>query len=524
MADRPVSVEKAGIDHIPGEARHGAPGRVFTLWFAANLTIADYVIGVLCVLPRGDGFGLTVTQAIPVLVAGNLLGGLFVGLAAAMGPSLGFPQMMSSRASFGRVGNYLPGGLNWLSTVGWFTVNTILAVFALQVIFPGANFVLGAALYVVVQGVIAVYGHDFIHLFERVMSVVLGILFLLIFAVAVPRLGAALAYVPAGAAGGPPWGAVGVALVASFSYLMSWSPYASDYSRYLPVHSSGRRIALFALAGGAASSFAVEVIGALVGSLTPAQSQASYFGGLSSAAGALGWVAMATLILGAFAADALNLYTNSLSALVLDVKASRWKTVAAGAAVGFVIAVTVGEKFEPFYESFLLLLSYWIMPWLAIVLVDYFVARRTTPDRVATPKKWDWGTLAVYAVAVLSSVPFMVPPIGIGFPVGALASWFGGADVSYFISFAASFLLALLLRRRAHWDLGPAEREEGKPSAHGLGRSAQRRGGRTGGWTTWTGGQTSIIASSPPEQVRDLETGRRPPLDLTLLSEYLGGP
>ena len=448
MVDRPVEVEKTGIEHVTDEQRHGSPGRVFTLWFAANLTIADYVIGVLCVLPSGQGFGLTVPQAVPILLVGNLLGGLFVGLAAAMGPTLGFPQIVSSRASFGRYGNYLPGALNWVSTVGWFTVNTILAVFALQVIFPGANFAAGAAAYVLIQAVIAIYGHDFIHLFEKAMSVVLGLLFLMIFAITVPSLGSALAYVPSGATGALSFGAVGTVLVSCFSYLMSWSPYASDYSRYLPATSSKPKILLLALAGGAASSFAVEVVGALVGSLTAVQWGTSYFGGLNSEAGVFGWVAMVTLILGAFAADALNLYTNSLSALALGVRASRWKTVAAGAVVGCLLAISVGEQFEPFYESFLLLLSYWIMPWLAIVIVDFFVARRTTVEGSANPKGWDRGALAVYAASVLVSVPFMVPLIAIGPPVGALASWFGGADFSYFISFVAAAALTVIVRRR----------------------------------------------------------------------------
>ncbi len=450
MAEKPAEIERVGIEHVSDEQRHGSPGRIFTLWFGANLTIADFVIGVLCVLPSPSyGFGLTVSQAIPILLVGNLLGGLFVGLAAAMGPSLGFPQMMSSRASFGRFGNYIPGALNWFSSVGWFTVNTILAVFALQVILPGANFILGAAAYVLIQAIISIYGHDFIHLFEKVMSIVLGLLFLLIFAITIPNLGTALSYVPAGASGALSLGAIGTVLVASFSYLMSWSPYASDYSRYLPKTASKPKILAFALVGGAVSSFCVEVVGALVGSLTPAQSELSYFGGLNSAAGALGWVAMVTLILGAFAADALNLYTNSLSALVLDVRTSRWKTVAAGALVGFAIAVTVGEQFEPFYESFLLLLSYWIMPWLGIILVDFFIARRTTVEGSASPKPFDRGALLVYFASVLVSVPFMVPIISLGYPVGALSGWFGGADLSYFVSFAVACVLTLVLRRSA---------------------------------------------------------------------------
>jgi len=84
MTDRPATVEKLGIEHVPDEERHGSPGRVLTLWFAANLTVADYVIGVLCV----QDFGLTVSQALPVLLLGNLLGGVGLGLSAAMGPKL----------------------------------------------------------------------------------------------------------------------------------------------------------------------------------------------------------------------------------------------------------------------------------------------------------------------------------------------------------------------------------------------------------------------------------------------------
>jgi nucleobase:cation symporter-1, NCS1 family len=444
MTDKPVAVEKAGIEHIPDELRHGSPGRTFTLWFAANLTIADYVIGVLATVY----WGFTLGQALPVLAVGNLLGGIFLGLAAAMGPSLGFPQIVSSRASFGRRGNYVPGVLNWVSTVGWFTVNTILAVFALQVVFPGANFVLAAGAYVVIQAVIAVYGHDFIHLFEKVMSVVLGLLFLLIFALSVPSLGGAFAYVPPGYSGSLALGTVGLLLVASFSYLMSWAPYASDYSRYLPSSASRRRVFFLALAGGAASSFAVEAVGSIVGSLTPDQTLSlGFFGGLNHFAGAFGGLAMLTLILGAFAADALNLYTNSLSALVLDIRSSRWNTVAVGAIVSFAVAVTAGERFESFFENFLLLLAYWIMPWLGIVLVDFYLARRASPATIEGAKGFDGGALGVYALAVLASVPFMVPPISLGYPFGALAGWVGGADLSYFVSFGVAAALAFAVRR-----------------------------------------------------------------------------
>ena len=443
MPDRPAEIEQAGIEHIPEEARHGSPGRVFTLWFAANLTVADYVIGVLSV----QVFGLTVAQALPVLLVGNIAGGLLLGLSASMGPKLGYPQMLSSRSSFGRKGNYPLGALNWISTVGWFTVNTILGVAALQAVYPGLNFYLAATVLVAVQVVVAVYGHDFIHLFEKVMSIVLGVLFLGVFVLTLPRLGDAFSFVPPGGSSGfPALGAVGIVFAASFSYIMSWSPYASDYSRYLPSSSSGRRVALYALAGGAGASFAIEVVGALVGSLT--NPSLPFFQALYGFSGSFGLFAIAGILLGAVSANALNIYTNALSALVVDIRTRRWVAVVAGGVVGLALSVIGQENFVNNFENFLLALDYWITPWLAIVLVDYFVFHRTTPERSANPLAWDWKALAAYCISVLVSVPFMVPALNLGYPFGSLAYIFGGADFSYFVSFGVAALLMLMLRRQ----------------------------------------------------------------------------
>ncbi len=446
MADSPASVEKFGVEHIPESARHGAPNRTFTLWFAANLTIADYIIGVLTT----TAFGLTVAQALPVLLLGNMIGGLFLGLSAAMGPKLGFPQMFSSRASFGRLGNYAPGAFNWVSTVGWFTVNTILGVEAVQAVAPSLNFGLVAFALVAIQVAIAVYGHDFIQLFERVMSIVLGFLFLFVFVLTLPHFGSifgatAVLSEETGMGAAASAGTLATVFAISFSYLMSWSPYASDYSRYMSPSTSARRVAVYALVGGAGASFAVELIGALVGSINAVPT----IGGLYAFAGQFGWVAMLTIVLGSMAANALNIYTNALSALVLDIRARRATLVIAGGAVGLSLALLAGATFESFFENFLLALTYWITPWLAIVLVDYYLKRRTTVEAVERAPSFDPVALGVYALSILVSVPFMVPPSALPYPVGALSSWFGGADFSYFISFGVAALLTVVVRRRA---------------------------------------------------------------------------
>jgi hypothetical protein len=110
LGDKPVEVEKIGIEHVPEGVRHGSPNRTFTLWFAANLTIADYVIGVLTTVY----FGFTMAQAIPVLLVGNLLGGLFL---------IPFLWMISvslqdAQGMFAQPFRWIPDRLRWENYAG----------------------------------------------------------------------------------------------------------------------------------------------------------------------------------------------------------------------------------------------------------------------------------------------------------------------------------------------------------------------------------------------------------------------
>jgi len=49
---------------------------------------------------------------------------------------------------------------------------------------------------------------------------------------------------------------------------MSWAPYASDYSRYLPETTSRIKVLLYAMLGGAVASIWMEAVGMLTGLAT----------------------------------------------------------------------------------------------------------------------------------------------------------------------------------------------------------------------------------------------------------------
>src|ERR1700730_4470005 len=165
--DRVTIPEPYSIEHIPFAERHGHSRQLLWLWLAANLTIADYAIGFV-----PFSLGLSVGPALLALALGNILGGLVLAWSAAMGPAAGYPQMFIGRRAFGRVGGYIPAGLNWLSTAGWFTVNSILRSFGIQLLVPGIPFAVAAAVLVVVQTLLVIYGQKPIQAFDLQMELI----------------------------------------------------------------------------------------------------------------------------------------------------------------------------------------------------------------------------------------------------------------------------------------------------------------------------------------------------------------
>jgi nucleobase:cation symporter-1, NCS1 family len=428
-------LERLGIEHVEDEKRHGSPFSAFTLWFGANLTIADFALGSLF-------FGLPVSSIFLAIVIGNIVGGLLVGLSAAMGPTFGYPQMMISRAVMGRRGNAPFALANWISTVGWFTVNIILGGYALQLAF-GLPFYLAAGVMVVADVLLATYGHDIIHTFERVMSVVLGVMFAAMTVIAYDKIGGDFSAYQGTASFDLYFWALVVAVV--FSYLMSWSPYASDYSRYLPRGTSKWKVVAFTTAGGAVASAWAEVAGFFV-YVGANNTHLNIISALQSVSGGYAVFTLLAIVLGAIAADALNLYTNSLSALVLYKRAGRIQTVLLAGVVGFVFALVGSSNFAVNYQDFLLTLDYWITPWIGVMLAAFFV-KGVAAGVDGAPPFLKTG-LGAYAAGLLLSVPFMnLSPYGLSY-VGPVANLIGGADVSYFVAALVAFLAYALIARR----------------------------------------------------------------------------
>ena len=101
------------------------------------------------------------------------------------------------------------------------------------------------------------------------------------------------------------------------------------------------------------------------------------------------WIRDLTLLaiaLGAISANVLNIYSGAMSFLAMGIKlplALRRAIVALlFGAIGLLVAWSGLHDSAPKYENFLLVIAYWIGPWLGVVFADRWLRRGTSIDAV----------------------------------------------------------------------------------------------------------------------------------------------
>lgn len=440
---RPTSVEPGGIEAIPTSKRHGSPWQLFATWTAPNLEFATVFVGFIGVAFFGLGFW----QTILAVVIGNALGAATQGVLSTWGPREGLAQLVLSRTAFGLRGNILPAAINTIMAgLGWFAVNSVSGAFALATL-TGMPVWVALIIIVVLEVLLAFVGHDLVQVFERYASIVLGVVFV-IAAIAVfanPHFGSAV--------GGSGFSFAGFTLTASaaFGYAAGWNPYASDYSRYLPKAASTVKIAWAAGLGNFISCTVLMAAGAAA-ALIPAAKDATPTDAFVS--GMPTWIADITLVaiaIGAIAANALNIYSGAMSFLAAGVKipfALRRAIIAVGFGVlGFIIALisVLNAQISSNYENFLLVIAYWIAPWLGIVLVDRILRRGTSisafiPDQAKYRNPA--GIISLLVAGVISIVLFSNQVLFVGFIAKAAPSI---GDLTPLVGFLLAGVIYLIL-------------------------------------------------------------------------------
>src|SRR5256884_1879272 len=397
-------VEPGGAEFIPLNERHGRPIQLFWTWTSPNMEFATIFVGVLAVA----GFGLGCWEAALALVLGSAIGGITQGILSLRGPKYGVPQMVLSRLGFGYWGNAFPAGLNAVTAgIGWFAVNSVSGTFALNTLTHWPK-PLCLLIIVVAQVVIAFFGHNIVQLFERYAFPVLAVIFVIATIVILTKSS------PRAPAHGGGSGGFLLAAGAAFGYAVGWNPYAADYTRYLPPDTSKRAIALWSGLGLFLSCAVLEIAGAASATITGVGAAlgdptGAFAGHLPTV---LADLALLAIAIGAVAANVLNISSGALSFTAMGIKlplALRRAIVAlVFGVIGFILALTGLHDAGTKYENFLLIIAYWIAPWLAVVFCGQFLRRREdllqTEKLLFNQKYTNWAGPVAMIVGVVVSV------------------------------------------------------------------------------------------------------------------------
>ncbi len=373
--DKIIAVEPGGAEFIPLNERHGRPLQLFWTWTSPNMEFATVFVGLLGIL-----LGLSFWETFLAIVIGTALGSITQGILSTSGPQYGVPQMVLSRRGFGYWGNALPAGINSVvAGIGWFAVNSVSGALALNALTHLPE-VLCLLIVVALQLAVAFLGYNLIHAFERYAFPVLVIIFLIASAWTLSKAhpGATHQTIP---------GAFLIELGATFGYAVGWNPYASDYTRYFKPDADKKAIAFWAGLGLLLSCVLLETVGAAAGTIA---------GVVSNANPTAGWtgifptwlrdLTLLAIVIGGIAANALNIYSGAISFTAIGFKlplAARRAIVALGfGAIGFFVGWAGLHNAGSDYNNFLLIIAYWIAPWLAVMFCDMYLRRRQDPAQI----------------------------------------------------------------------------------------------------------------------------------------------
>jgi NCS1 family nucleobase:cation symporter-1 len=464
---RALAVEQHAIDYVRPSERHGRPWHLFTLWFASNVQITGLVNGALAVT-----LGLDLPWAIVSILLGNLVGGLFMAYHSVQGPRLGIPQMIQSRAQFGFYGAVVPVAIVVAMYFGFALEGSVVNGHAV------ANWLhLPYAAGVIVSNLatlaVAVVGYRLIHAVSKYLSVVSGVVFLALFLQLARHLPSHYHGTSVNA------GTVLLAVSVFASWQITWAPYVSDYSRYLPEDTPPKATFWWTYLGAAVGGSWVMVIGAFAAVVGGDALGNDAIGFLAHQFPAVSWLLVAALVLGGVPGSAQSPYGAFLTALA-GVSPTGRAGAGPGArtlfALGFttvttVLAILVDTHTMDLFQNIILILLYLLVPWTAINLTDYYLVRHGNYDVEAFFEidgpygRVNAGTVIIFLLSIAVEIPFVDSPVY----EGPLAKALGGADVSWIVALVLGCVAYYLhaMRRRTPPAVVPAVPAPGESEAVG---------------------------------------------------------
>ncbi len=425
-----LSVETHGIAPIGEDQRYGTPGRLFTVWFAPQVNVAGVFSGTLAIV-LGLGFWL----GLLAMVIGTVLGSVIVGYLSTWGPRTGTGQLPNSRMAFGGAVVF-PGVLQWLSSIAWTALVGLFGGEALATLL-GIPFWAAVLIALGLQGAVGFFGYELIHRVQAVLSVVLFVTFVVF---AVKLVGGHQIVTPVLVSGADLAGAFVLEVTIAFSLAVSWASYAADFSRYLPADSSTGRVFGFTVAGLVLSYTFVQGIGIaaadVIGEHT-AEGVREVMGG-----GVLGALALVIITVASIGSGVMNDYSGSLALQTIGVRVRRpvSAVIVTAVAFGLILWLNAADTSTRFLDV-LLLVSYWVPAFVAIVVIDWALRIRGRASLNPALEPTDGRDAAVAVVVFVLSYAAAIPFMNTSMLQGPIAAAWHGADIAYFVNLFVAAVL-----------------------------------------------------------------------------------
>jgi NCS1 nucleoside transporter family len=446
-------IELRSIDYVPRDERHGRVWHQGPFWFMGNFVLVTMVTGFI-----GPSVGLTLGWSVLAIVLGVLFGTFFMAFHANQGPRMGLPQMIQSRAQFGLRGAFVPLLATVFVYIGFVVFDLILARDALHTVLPEAE-ALWYVLLTAVAVAIAIVGHDLLHTVQRYLTYVAVVVFGVLTVAAIATLDAGAATPQAGFA----LTAFLTQFAAAAGYQISYAVYVSDYSRYLPSDTPARGVIAWTYAGAAVSAIWLMSLGALIaGALPdpdPITSLRAVGNDLVDGFGTFVVLASVPALVSIMAVNCYGAMLTTNSAIdgfrpFRPTLRTRVLGIVGVALVSLLVALGIPDDYLDSFTTFVLLMLYFLVPWTAVNLADFYVVRRGhyAITEIFNPRgiygRWGGPGLVAYTAGLVAMVPFVVT----SFYTGPVAEALDGADVSFAVGLLVAGGAYLALGRRIDLD------------------------------------------------------------------------
>lgn len=443
-------VEQRSIDYVPRAERHGKVWHQGPFWFAGNFGILVMLLGY-----TGPSLGLELGWSILASTLGVCFGTFFMAFHANQGPKMGLPQMIQSRTQFGTRGAVIPLLATLFVYIGFFVFSTITAAQLFDSVVPVSKWVLYPIL-VAIPIALAIFGYRILHFVQRWLAYIIIAVFTVVTIAAIWVLP-----MPTGPSElGWSTSAFLTQFAVAAGFQISYAVYVSDYSRYLPHDSSSPKLITWTYVGAAGSAVWLMALGALVAVKLP---ELDGVLGLKATGDALflglGVIAVLTIAANATFIQDVNAYGAMLSGLTIidafrpirTVARTRVISLLIVGAIALTIALLAPDDYLTSFNTFVTLLLYFLIPWTAINLVDFYLLRHGRYAVADIFKRdggvyghWAWRGIVAYVVGFLAMIPFFSVP---GFFTGPIAQAIDGADLSFLVGLIVPGVLYYLFWR-----------------------------------------------------------------------------